>query len=217
MREIIISRPKRFECAAVALNVTVNGRMLDKIKNNQRIVMQVDDGPQEIKVHGGFMSGKAFADTLKIPAGSHGYELRVDFISGNGSNYVPLLRPSSGEFIKADTRTITLLGATLCKLLMDEKLRDGLRNLPGAQLRLIILPTEWRVLLCHGDAAKTLFTSEYSHATGGLTAAMINALEHGDLKTPEGRAKICDKVMTDYASCLPEYERVGADGLVFMG
>lgn len=217
MREIIISRPKRFECAAVALNVSINGKKLAKVKNNQRIVMQVDDGPQEIKVHGGFWSGKAFADTVKIPAGSHGYEFRVDFISATNSNYLPLLRPCSGEFVKDDTRTIALMGATLCKLLLDEKLREGLAKLPDARLRLIIEPTEWKLLLCLGGASKVLFNSEYSHATGGLTAAMINALEHGDLKTPEGRAKICDKVLTDYASCLPEYERVGADGLVFKG
>lgn len=219
MREIIINRPKRFECAASALKVEVNGKDVEKLKNNQRIVVQADDGPQEIRVHGGFMSGKNFQDKVKIPAGSHSYELRVDFISvsSGASSYVPLLRPCKGEFVKDDTRTITLLGATLCKLLLDEKLREGLKNLPGAQLRLLIEPTQWRLLLCLNGAAKELFKSEYSRATGGLTAALLNTIEHNDLKTPEGRAKICEKMMTDYVTCLPGYERAGADGIVFKG
>jgi len=42
-------------------------------------------------------------------------------------------------------------------------------------------------------------------------------MEHGDLGTAEGRAKICDKVLEDYAACLPEYERIGEHGLVYKG
>ena len=219
MREIIINRPKRMECAASALKVEVNGKDVEKIKNNQRIVVQVDDGPQDIRVHGGFMSGKNFQDKIKIPANHHNYRLRVDFISvsSGSSSYVPLMRPCGEELGKDDTRLITLLGATLFKLLMDDKVRQGLKALPGAYLRLLIEPAQWRLVLCVEGKGQVLFHSEYSRATGGLTAALLNTIEHNDLKTPEGREKMCEKVLNDYVACLPDYERVGADGIVFKG
>ncbi len=217
MREIIINRPKRFECAANALQVEVNGKKLAKLKNGQRIVISADDGAQSIRVCGGFLCGKAFQDKLDIPAGPFAYTLQVDFITSTSSNYLPRLRPCGGEWVKDDTRTITLMGSTLCKLLLDANLREALRKFPEARLQLVILPTEWKLVLRQGSASKELFRDEYSHAVGGFAAAMVNALEHGDLKTAEGRAKICDKVLTDYACCLPEYVRAGEDCIVFKG
>lgn len=219
MRQILIYRPKRLECAASALKVEVNGKDVAKLKNNQRVVVDADDGAQEIRLHGGMLSGKSFQDKVTIPANNHNYQLRVDFlsVSSGSSSYIPMMRPCGDTQGKDDTRLITLLGATLFKLLMDEKVRQGLKALPGAYLRLLIEPAQWRLLLCLDGAAKELFHSEYSRATGGLTAALLNTIEHADLNSPEGRAKLCDKVLNDYVACLPDYERSGADGIVFKG
>ena len=217
MREIIINRPKRFECAANALHVEVNGKRLAKLKNGQRIVITADDAAQEIRVCGGFLCGKAFQDKLTIPAGTHGYTLQVDFISSTSSNYLPMLRPGVAEWVKDDNRTITLMGATLGKLLLDAALQELMRKLPGARLQLAIEQAGWKLILRADALQKVLYQGEYSKAVGGLTAALVNALEHGDLGTPEGRAKICDKVLTDYACRLPEYVRAGEDCITFKG
>lgn len=215
MREIVISRPGRAECSAAALRVEVNGKPLARLRNGQRIIMQVDDGPQEIRVHGGWLSGKAFQDTLYIPAGQYGYSFRVDFVSGAKARCVPVLRPCGGVQADADSRTITLLGAELAKRLLDEQLRERLRGLPGAHLQLVVGAKVWMLLLCYDDAAEEVFRSAYACAGGDFTAALVGALEYGDLSKPEGRAGICEKVLADYAACLPEYERFGTDGLVF--
>lgn len=215
MREIIVRRPKRFECSAAKLKIEVDGADVEKIKNNQQASVQAETGPVTLRVHGGWFQGKAFQDTVKIPAGQESYQFQVDFISSR-STYVPLLRPFQGEFVKDDTRLIVLMGATFARLLLDEKVREGLRKLPGAQLRLVVEPFQWQVLLCHGGAVKELYKSEYSRLIGGFSAAAVNFIENMDLKTPEGREKIREKVLSDYA-CLPGYERVGEDCLVFKG
>ncbi len=217
MREVIITRPRRFECSAAALRVEVNGRKLGKLKNGQQIVMQLEDAAQEITLRGGFLSGRDFRDTLTIPAGPYSYHFQVDFISGKGANYLPLLRPFEGEFVRDDTRTVTLLGATLCKVLLSEQLRAALRQLPGAQLQLVIGPADWRLLLHTDGAAREVYRGAYSQAVGGVMAAMLNTLEHGGLATPEGRKELCAKVMADYAAFLPDYERAGEDRLAFKG
>lgn len=217
MRQITISRPRRFECAAVALRVEVNGKKLAKLRNDKRIVMQVDEGKQVIRVHGGFFGGKAFQDTIKIPAGQHEYDFQVDFISAAETNYVPILRPCGGEFVKDDTRTVTLLGATLCKYLLEESVREMLRNLPDASIKVMLMEKEWRLVLFSGAGGKILLRSEYSRATGGLSAAIVNAIEHSDLGSQEGRDKLLEKIMTDYVAWLPEYERQGKYGVIFKG
>lgn len=216
MREIVIHRPKRFECSASKLKIELNGIDVETIRNNQQVTVQAENGPVTLRVHGGWFQGKMFQDTVRIPAGQENYHFQVDFISSRNT-YVPLLRPSKGEFVKDDTRLIVLLGTTFSRLLLDDKVRVGLRKLPDAQLRLVIQQHEWQVLLCQGSAAKELFRSEYSRVIGGFSAAVVNFAENQDLKTPEGRAKICDKVLNDYAACLPGYERVGANTLVFKG
>lgn len=215
MREIIINRPKRFECAAVALHVSVNGRKLAKIKNGQRIIMNCDEGPQEIHVGGG-MFNKKFQDTIKLPAGNFSYEFRVDLPS-TGSSYEPVLRPCKGEFVKDDSRMVILMGAELTRLLLDEKFREGLRALTNARLHLMVLATEWRLVLYHDNGGGIVYRCEYAKANAGLAGAVISALEHGDLGTQVGRAKISRKVLDDYAACLPEYERIGEHGVVFKG
>ena len=217
MREIIINRPKRFECSANALHVEVNGKRLAKLKNGQRIVITADDAVQEIRVRGGFLCGKAFQDKLSIPAGTHSYTLQVDFVSSDASNYLPVLRPAVKEWIKDDSRTVTLMGAELTKLLLDTKFRESLKTLTNARLHLMILPTEWRLVLYHDAGGGIVYRSEYAKANSGLAGAIVNALEHGDLGSAEGRAKICDKVLKDYACGLPEYVRIGEHGIAFKG
>ena len=214
MREIIINRPKRFECAAVALHVEVNGKRLAKLKNGQRIVMNCDEGPQKIRICGGFFSGKAFQDTVNIPAGRFAYEFRVDFPS-TSSSYAPVLRPSKGEFVKDDSRMVILMGAELTRFLLDEKFREGMKTLTNTRLHLMVLATEWRLVVYHDNGGGILYRSEYAKANRGLSGAVVSALEHGDLGTAEGRAKICNKVLDDYVACLPEYERSGEHGIVF--
>lgn len=216
MREIIINRPKRFECAAVALHVEVNGKRLAKLKNGQRIVMNCDEGPQKIRICGGFFSGKAFQDTVHIPAGRFAYEFRVDFPS-TSSNYAPVLRPSKGEFVKDDSRMVILMGAELTRFLLDEKFREGMKALTNARLHLMVLATEWRLVVYHDNGGGILYRSEYAKANRGFAGAVVSALEHGDLGTAEGRAKICNKVLDDYVACLPEYERISEHGFVYKG
>lgn len=212
MREITITRPKRMTCSAVTLKIEVNGVDVAKIKNNQQQVVQAEISPVTLRVHGGLFQGKGFQDSVTIPEGQENYHFQVDFISGKNSD-VPILRPTKGEYVKDDNRLITLMGATFARLLLDEKVRTVLRKLPDACLKLAVEPAQWRVLFCQGGATKEIYHSEFSRAIGGFTAAAINFIENMDLKTPEGRAKICDKVLSDYA-CLPGYERLGQDCLV---
>lgn len=217
MREIAISRPKRVECCAVTLNVSVNGEKLAKLKNGQRIVMQVEDGPQEIRVHGGFFSGKDFQDTVRLPAGQQGYSLQVDFVSSVKSNYLPVLRPGGGEHVRDDARAVTLMGAALCKFLLSDEVRDGLRKFPGTSLKLLLLPQEWRVLLWRDGRGEILLRCEYERLEGGLSAAVINAVSNAELSSAEGRERILDRIMTDYVAWLPGYERDGKYGIVMKG
>lgn len=215
MREITITRPKRMECCAVTLKIEVDGSDVAKIKNNQQQVVQAEISPVTLRVHGGLFQGKSFQDTVILPEGQENYHFQVDFISGKNSD-VPILRPCKGEYVKDDNRLITLMGATFARLLLDEKIRAALRTLPESCLRLVVEPAQWRVLFCHGSATKEIYHSEYSRFIGGFSAAAINFIENMDLKTSEGRAKICEKVLSDYA-CLPGYERLGTDCLVFKG
>lgn len=214
MRDIIISRPKRFECAAVALKVEVDGKDLAKLKNGKRIVIQLDESKHSIRVHGGFFSGKNFQDGVKIPAGRYAYEMQVDFVSATGSNYLPVLRPGSGFHEKDDNRTTTVLGSTLCKYLLEEEVREALRSMPGASLKVMLLPDEWRLLLWTDAGGKILLRSEYYRLTGIFSNALITAIERQQLATKEGREEVLDKVMANYVACLPEYERQGKYGIV---
>lgn len=214
MREIIISRPNRFECAAVALKVEVNGKHLAKLRNGKRIVMNVDESLQVIRVHGGFFSGKRFQDTIKIPAGGYSYPLQVDFVSARGTNYLPVLRPYGGYHEKDDNRVTTIMGSTLCKFLLEESLRAALRSIPGASIKVMMLADEWRVLLWYDGGGKILLRSEYYKQTDGFSNALITAIERQQLSTKEGREAVLDRVMTDYVGYLPEYARDGKYGIV---
>lgn len=217
MREIVIRRPRRFECAANALHVEVDGKRLTKLKNGQQIVMTVDFGPHTIRVCGGFLCAKAFQDSINIPAGRYAYTLQLDFVSADATNYLPVLRPAVREWTKDDGRTMTLMGAELTKVLLDDKFRASLKALTNPRIHLMVLMDEWRLVLYHDGGGGIVHRSGYARANAGLAGALVNALEHGDLKTAEGRQKICDKVLKDYACALPEYERIGEIGIVFKG
>lgn len=215
MREITITRPRRFECSALAIRVEVDGTHLAKLKNDKRIIMQLDDGAHTIRVHGGFLAGKQFQDGMKIPAGQQDYALQLDFVSAPKVNYLPVLRPFGGEHVKDDNRTITLMGATLCKFLLEESVREALRTIPGASIKVMMLEKEWRVLLWHDAGGKILLRSEYYQLFGSFSDALITAIERQQLATKEGREEALDKVMTNYVAWLPGYERQGKYGVVF--
>ena len=214
MRNITITRPNRMECGAVALKVEVDGKHLAKLRNNKRILIQLDEGAHTIRVHGGFFSGKRFQDGIKIPKGKYDYELQVDFVSATGTNYLPVLRPYSGYHEKDDNRVTTIMGATLCKYLLEESLREALRTIPGASVKVLLLPNEWRVLLWYEGGGKILLRSEYYQHKDGLANALITAIERQQLATKEGREAVLDRVMTDYVGYLPEYARDGKYGIV---
>lgn len=214
MRDIIITRPNRMECAAVALRVEVDGKYLAKLRNGKRIIIQLDESAHTIRVHGGFFSGKRFQDGIKIPKGKYAYELQVDFVSARSTNYLPVLRPYGGYHEKDDNRVTTIMGSTLCKFLLEESLREVLRTTPGASVKVLLLPEEWRVLLWQEGGGKILLRSEYYRLQDDLANALITAIERQQLATKEGREAVLDRVMTDYVGYLPEYERDGKYGIV---
>ena len=214
MRDIIINRPKRMECCAVTLKIEINGVNVAKIKNNQEQVVQAEIGPVKLRVHGGWPQGKGFQDTVIIPAGSESYRFQVDFVSAQRTNYLPVLRPCGDATEKADNRVTTIMGASLCKLLLQENLLNGLRSLPGASVKVMMLPDEWRVLLWHEGGGKILMRSEYYQHTDGLANLLITGIERQQLATQEGREAMLEKVMTGYVSHLPQYERQGKYGIV---
>lgn len=217
MREIIISRPSRIECCAMTLRVEVNGKNLAKLKNGKRIIMNVDEGPHVIRIHGSFFANKRFQDTITIPEGRYSYSLQVDFVSDERSNSLPVLRPFAGFHEKDDNRVTTILGATLSKVLLEEKVRTALRKLPGARLKVMLLQREWRLLLWHDGGGQILLRSEYAGGVGDVASMLSTLIGWEQMKTQEGRDAVLDKVMNDYVGALPDYERDGKYGLVFKG
>lgn len=215
MREIIISRPCRFECSALATRIEVDGKYLAKLKNDKRIIMQLDDGAHVIRVRGGFFAGKQFQDGMKIPSGRQDYSLQIDFAGVSEGKYLPVLRPFGGEHVKDDNRTMLLMGSTLCKYLLEEEVREALRTLPGACIRLMLLEREWRVLLLHDGGSNVLLRCDYYRRLGSFSDALITAIDQKRLATQEGREEALEKLMTDYVAWLPGYERQGKYGILF--
>lgn len=93
--------------------------------------------------------------------------------------------------------------------LLDDKLRDILKKLPGSRLNLVLEQEQWRLDVHLGQERKTLFTSPYSQTKGKLMAAAMNAVEQADLKTPEGREKLTELFLRDYVAYLPDYHLTG--------
>lgn len=213
MREIIIERPKRFECAAVALQVKINGEKQGKIKNGQQLTLTAEDGAVELQVCGGFLSGKSFRDTVHLPAGPQSYRFRVDFAS-TGGGYQSVLRPFRSSEGKDDLRLVLLIGAELTRLLLDEKFQAGMRKLSGAHLHLAIQPDAWQLVLAGG---KVIYEGQFAGANAGLAGALTSLIERTALKDPEKQHEFVTKLVAEYACALPQYQQTGEDEFTFVG
>lgn len=216
MREIIVDRPRKFACAARKVRLAVDGRKVGVLKNGQRAVMQLDNAAHTIRVTGGWASSKSFRDEITIPAGMYGYTLRMDFVSIGQTAWRPVLRLCSLEQICENNDAVTNLGAQLARFLLNEEIRAQLRRRPDARLRLVIGPRDWRVLLVDGEKSTGLMQMPYEVGSGGWVGGVLSMMYHGTLDTEEGRRKILDLIMNEYA-LLPDYERVGEDLLRFRG
>lgn len=216
MREIRINRPKRMEAALTGLLVELDGQSQGKLANGKQLAFPADESAHELYLHGGMLANKAFSARLSLPAGSHSYAFQVDMLSiTNG--YKPVLRPCGQEVLHASTRTITLIGVTLTMALMDEKLRGILARLPQARLSVDLTDSQWQLLLCAGGARKAVLQQPYSQTKGSLLGIAINAVEHHDLQTPEGRAAMIQQLFDGYLRYLPDYEITATNELAFRG
>ena len=208
MRTIKIYRPKMMEACACKLIVEMDGKVIGKLANGKDMSVEVDEQKHELYLHGGMFAGKDFSCKLSIPAGRYAYTLQTDMLSlTNG--YKPMLRPCGTAPTKSAPRLRLLLGSTLTTLLLDDRLRDILAGMPGARLNLVLEQAQWRLDVCLGQARKTLYTSPYSRAEGQALAAVMNAVEQADLKTPEGREKLTELFLRDYVAYLPDYHLTG--------
>lgn len=208
MRTIKIYRPKMMEACACKLIVEMDGKVIGKLANGMDISAEVDEQKHELYLHGGMFAGKDFSCKLNIPAGRYDYTLQTDMLSlTNG--YKPMLRPCGTAPMGSAPRLRLLLGSTLTTLLLDDKLRDILKKLPGSRLNLVLEQEQWRLDVRLGQERKTLFTSPYSQTKGKLMAAAMNAVEQADLKTPEGREKLTELFLRDYVAYLPDYHLTG--------
>lgn len=96
---------------------------------------------------------------------------------------------------------------------MDEKLRGVLAKIPGVRLRLVIEEEKWGLIAVTGTEQKAVLVQPFSQRRGSLLAAATNAIEHGDLKTPEGRAKMIREIFDEYLQHLPDCQILGGDEL----
>lgn len=216
MREIKITRTKQMEGGIAALSVDVDGEKKGKLPNGKEITLFVDEGAHEISVHGGVFTGKDYADKIVIPAGNYSYKLKIEMLTYKNQNFKPVLRAGDG-IEKWVMRTTILMGIGLTQLLMDEKLRDILRKLPQARLKIIVEKTEWGVvLLCDGQG-QIIVRQPHGQTKGKLMGLMLNALEQADFQTPEGCQKRLEQIFTDCLAFLPDYERTGEDEIRFKG
>lgn len=217
MRKVRIVRPKRMEAAAAGLMVELDGKKTgEKLKNGSEVVLSLDENAHELHLHGGMLAGKTFQASLHIPAGIYSYSLRVDMLSlTNG--YKPVLVIADAEAKENLDRTTLLIGATLSEVLMDDKLRAILRKLPGACVRVGFGQNEWGVAICCGQERKEILKQPYSQTKGSLIGLAINALEHADLNTPEGREKVNERIFDKFLNHLPDYRRVGSHDLQLLG
>ena len=119
--------------------------------------------------------------------------------------------------LNSTTRTVLLMGVSLTMALLDDGLRDILKKLSNATLRLELSEAEWRLDLCVEGQRKTVLTQPYSQKKGSLIAAVSNVVEHNMLHNPEDRAAFVDKLFDEWLNYLPDYRRVGPNELVFAG
>ena len=68
---------------------------------------------------------------------------------------------------------------------------------------------QWRLDFCAGAQRKAVLTQPYSQTKGETLGLMINAIEHAELRTPEGREKLTNKIFDQYVCFFPDYCRTG--------
>lgn len=217
MRELKITRRKQMEASANKLIVELDGvKHSEKLGNGKSVTLMMDEKAHKLFLHGGFLAGKAFRDEIDIPAGRYAYDLQVEMLSlTNG--YKPVLRAMPTQEQKGGNRTNLLLGSTLLRLLLDEKLRKILTDLPGADLHLDLQADQWQLSVVLGQQRKALVSQPYSKISGGLLGAVWNAADHAMLATPETRAELTEKIGKDYVESLPDYEYLGEGIIRFKG
>lgn len=212
MGTLKIYRPNRMTAAMSKVIVEIDGKKIDKLANGKELSIQIDEQAHELHVHFGFLSGKQCASKLMIPAGGFSYTFQTEMMElTNGTK--PVLVPGGSATRKEASRVIQLMVSTLTTVLLDQKLRDILASVPGARLKLSVEEQQWGLFVCAGTESKLLLNQPYSQRKGSLLAAATNFLEHGDLRTPEGRAKFVDMIFTEYLQYLPDYQQVGNDEL----
>lgn len=215
MRELILRRPKRLEACAVTLHVELNGQKVGKLKNGGTLTLTMDDSRQTLRVHGGWMEGKSYQDQINLPKGNRGYCLQADFFSTRHSNNLPLLRPFAGTFTRDDPRLIAFMGATAAKLMLSDEIHTVMKDVPGARMRLVIAPDGWQLQLYANGAVHGIYRDHYAEDVGGIAGVLASAIERADLRTAEGRAHICSRILDDYLCALPDYVREGEDCVIY--
>lgn len=208
MRTLKIFRPKRMMAGMTKMTVEIDGKKIDKLANGQELSTTIDEQAHELHVHFGVLGGKNCSSKLMIPAGSFSYALQTEMLElTNGSK--PVLVPCGGPAQNEPSRVVQLMVSTLTAALMDQKLRDILAKIPGARLQLVVEEQQWGLVVCAGTEKKALLVQPYSRRKGSLLSAATNFLEHGDLKTSEGRDKFTRMIFTEYLQYLPDYQQVG--------
>lgn len=129
------------------------------------------------------------------------------------SDYQPILLPCGNVPKQHASRVIRLMVATLTDTLLNPQFRDILATLPGRRVRLLVEAEKWGLVAFTESGQKTLLVQPFSQRKGSLLAAATNAIEHGDLKTPEGRAKMIREVFDGYLQYLPDYQLLDNDEL----
>jgi len=205
------------EASLSKLIVEIDGEAVGKLANGRNISATIDEKAHELHLHGGKLAGKNFAVKMTIPAGSFSYTLQTNMLDvtsklGN-SDYQPILLPCGGVPKQHASRVMQLMVATLMDALMNPRLRDVLAKVPGARLRLVIEEQKWGLIAVTETEQKAVLVQPFSHRKGSLLAAATNAIEHGDLKTPEGRTKMIREVFDGYLQYLPDYQVLEGDEL----
>ena len=217
MRTLTIYRPKCMEASLSKLVVEIDGEAVGKLANGRDISATIDEKAHELHLHGGKLAGKNFAVKMTIPAGGFTYTLQTNMLDvtskmGN-SDYQPILLPCGNVPKQHASRVIRLMVATLTDTLLNPQFRDILATLPGRRVRLLVEAEKWGLVAFTESGQKTLLVQPFSQRKGSLLAAATNAIEHGDLKTPEGRAKMIREVFDGYLQYLPDYQLLDNDEL----
>ena len=218
MRTIRILRPRCMEASMNALFVEVDGERMEKLTNGKEATVTIDDAQHRVAVRGGKLASKHFFDELTIPAGNQSYVFFTNIMSLGDNGYKPVLRPCAGEALKSNPiRPVLTIGREAVAIALDENLRGIMKQLPQSYLALNLDEGGWSMELRLNEERKQIVVRPYLQIKGKLMAVAMNAIENGNLKTPEGRAQTTETLMSEYLAYLPGYERVGNNGIRFVG